>query len=298
MAQGIYGTVRPSDVLPEDMEVILIYSPDRTDITNRVIKKLDSNLIIQPIEDPDLNGEIFGGMYNLALPVTEFANKGYYTVYIRPKQIRTRIIDVGVLSSLPNVRGVLFDLNDIPSDMLSRFENNNLIGYRIEYLNGDGSKVNNLFKIITSNNRSEPVNQNLTNTNQKAIRYRFNNNSSLVFCTITPNSNNMVKPNVLPFIGSPNQNVVLTNTFFNPIAIEIEMVEHDFETLAYALYGNQVKEIDNGRYTIFNFNGEAYKSYQLFEIRDEFGNKPLLEVKKLNDNDNPLTDNFDEVVKL
>ena len=42
----------------------------------------------------------------------------------------------------------------------------------------------NFFKIVTSNNRAEPVNQNLTNTNQKAIRYRFNDNGvTLTFNT-------------------------------------------------------------------------------------------------------------------
>lgn len=297
MAQGVYGTVRPSDVLPDDVEIILIYNPSRTDITQRVIKRLNSDLILQPIEDPINSGEIFGGLYNLSLPVSEFSEKGFYTLYIRPKQIRTKIIDVGVLSGLPNVKGFLIDLNTIPSDVLSRFENNNLVGYRVEYLNDNGTKVNNLFRIITSNNRSEPVNQNLTNTNQKAIRYRFNNNSSLVFCSVTPSSNNIVKPNVSQFIGTPNQNIILSNTFFNPIAIEIEMVEHDFDTIAYGLYGNQVKEVDNGRYTIFNFNNEAYKSYQLFEIRDEFSNTPLLEVKKLNV-DNPFNGSFDEIVDL
>jgi len=298
MAQGIYGTVRPSDVLPDDIEIILIYSPSRTDVTQRVIKRLNSDLIVQPIEDPDHTGELFGGLYNLALPVSEFSEKGFYTLYIRPKQIRTKIIDVGVLSALPSVRGFLIDLNTIPNDLLNRFENNNLVGYRVEYLNENGTRVNNLFKIITSNNRSEPVNQNLTNSNQKAIRYRFNNNSSLVFCSVTPSSNNIVKPNVLPFIGNPNQNVIISNTFFNPIAIEIEMVEHDFDTLAYGLYGNQVKEVDNGRYTIFNFDNEAYKSYQLFEIRDEFSQKPLLEVKKLNVDNNPFTGTFDEIVDI
>jgi hypothetical protein len=203
---------------------------------------------------------------------------------IKPIEIRTQITDVGVLSAFPDTSGILFDLNAIPQNFLTRFENNGLVGYRIEYLNSNLSvadaKINNFFRIITSNNRAEAVNQNLTNSNQKAIRYRFNDNSTLTFCTVSPSSASNVKPNALPFIGQPNQQVIITNTFFNPIMIEIEMVQHDVETLAFALFGNQSKSLDDGIYTIYNFNNDIYKQYDLYEIKDQYTGKPLFEVRE------------------
>ena len=290
MATGTYGVVRPADITPDDVEVFYHFTPSRDKIGNTSLIKLDSNEVLIKIDNPNktqsnITGfEVFGGMYTLKLPVATFGVKGIYSIIIKPVEIRTKIVDCGVLSAFPNVKGLLFDLATIPSNFLNRFENNGLVGYRIEYLNTNtgtaDAKLNNFFRIITSNNRAEPVNQNLTNSNQKAIRYRFNDNSTLTYCTVSPSSASNVKPNALPFIGQPNQQVIITNTFFNPIMIEVEMVQHDIETLAFALFGNQSKSLEDGIYTIYNFNNEIYKQYNLFEIKDKFTGKPLFEVRE------------------
>lgn len=281
MANGTYGTIRPADVAIEDIEVLLHFTPSRVDNSNiSTFTSIDPNTVLSRVVNPNGNGtELIGGIYTLTLPSTTFNQKGYYTLVIKPIEIRTKIVDCGVLSALPNVRGLLFDLNMIESKFLGRFQNNNLVGYRIEYLE-NGEKIPNMFRLITSNNKAEPVNQNLTNTNQKAIRYRFNDNSTLVYCTTTPSSASNVKPNVLPFIGEPDQEVILTNTFFNPVMIEIEMVEHDIETIAYGLFGNQTKSLEDGIYTIYNFDNQIYKQYNLYEIKDRFSGKPLYEVRE------------------
>jgi hypothetical protein len=223
-------------------------------------------------------------MYTLKLPVSIFGAKGFYSIIIKPIEIRTTIVDVGVLSAYPDTKGLIFDTSTIPSQFLNKFENNGLVGYRIEYLNPDNTstdaKLNNFFRVITANNRAEPVNQNLTNTNQKAIRYRLNDNSTLSFCTVTPSSASNIKANTFPFIGQINQRVILTNTFFNPIMIEVEMVEHDIETIAYGLFGNQSKSLEDGIYTIYNFNNDIYKQYNLYEIKDVFTGKPLFEIRE------------------
>jgi hypothetical protein len=62
--------------------------------------------------------------------------------------------------------------------------------------------------------------------------------------------------------------------------IEVEMVQHDIETLAFALFGNQSKSIEDGIYTIYNFNNDIYKQYNLFEIKNQFTGKPLFEVRE------------------
>lgn len=289
-ATGTYGIVRPADITPDDVEVFYHFTPSRDKIGNTTLIKLASSDVLIKIDNPNktqsnVTGfEIFGGMYTLKLPSATFGVKGFYTVIIKPVEIRTKIVDCGVLSAFPDIKGLLFDISSLPSNFTSKFENNGLVGYRIEYLNSNTSasdaKINNFFRVITSNNRAEPVNQNLTNSSQKAIRYRFNDNSTLTFATVSPGSASNVTPNVLPVIGSPNQQVIITNTFFNPIMLEIEMVQHDVETLAFALLGNQTKSLEDGIYTIYNFNNDIYKQYNLYEIKDKFTGKPLFEVRE------------------
>jgi hypothetical protein len=304
MATGTVGNIRGADVSPSDVEIFYHFTQSRSVVGNTNLIKLNSNNVLSKVNNPNraagVTFEAFGGLYTLRLPVSEFSAKGIYTIIIKPLEIRLKITDVGVLSAYPNIKGVLFDLANVPTDLVDKFENNGLIGYRIEYLNESNSsdtKIPNLFRIITSNNRSEAVNQNLTNSNQKAIRYRFNDNSSLVFCTVSPSSAPNVKPNDFPFIGQPNQNVILTNTFFNPLVIELEMVDQDIETLSYGLFGNQSKSIDDGIYTIYNNNNQIYKQYNLFEIKDSFNGTPLFEVREERTNID-FTKNFNAIINV
>jgi len=269
MATGSYGNVRGADVSPEDVEIIMNYTPSRDDTDNFILKKLDATSILRPyfnnsntINTSNPNVEILGGLYNLKLPADEFNKLGIYTLMIRPAQIRTKILDCGVLSALPNVKGLVIDLTNVPSEYKNKFVNQGLVGFRIEYLNSDGTKIPNFFRMITSSFFCEPVVQNLTNTSQKAIRYRYTQtNTNLIFCTVSPSSSPTNNPLSTPYIGQPDQNIIITNTFFNPITIDIEMVEHDISTLAIALYGNQTKSMDDGVYTIYDKDNNIYKQY-------------------------------------
>ncbi len=285
MATGTYGTIRPSDVSPDDVEILLNYTPSRDDTDNFTLTKLDAKNILRPYfhngnTGGNANVEILGGLYNLRLPVDQFNKLGIYTLYIRPAEIRTTITDCGVLSALPNVKGIVIDLNNVPSEYRNKFTNQGLIGFRVEYLNSDGTKIPNFFRVITSSFYCEPVYQNLTNTIQKSIRYRYvEGTTNLMFCTLSPSSAPTNKPNATPFIGQPDQSIIITNTFFNPITTEIEIAEHDISTLAIALYGNQTKSIDDGIYTIYDSANNIYKQYNLYEIRDQF-NELLYEVRQ------------------
>jgi len=285
MAIGTYGTVRPSDVSPEDVEIILNYTPTRDATENFTLKKLDAKSILRPYFNNGVTGgnsgvEILGGLYNLTLPANEFNALGFYTLYLRPTQIRTLITDCGVLSALPNVKGIIVDLANVPSEYLNKFVPQGLVGFRVEYLNQNGTKITNFFRIVTSCFFCEPVVVNQTNTTQKAIRYRYVEGiSNLLFLTLSPSSTPTNKPNATPFIGQPGQEIIISNTFFNPITIDIQMAEHDIETLAIALYGNQTKSIDDGIYTIYDSNNNIFRQYNLFEIRDQF-NSLLYEVRQ------------------
>jgi hypothetical protein len=61
--------------------------------------------------------------------------------------------------------------------------------------------------------------------------------------------------------------------------MDIQIAEHDIDTLAIALYGNQTKSIDDGIYTLYDSANNIYKQYNLFEVRDNF-NELLYEVRQ------------------
>ena len=302
MAIGTYGTLRNADVSPEDVEIILNFTPSRDETDNFVLTKLDAPSILRPYFNNASTGgnadvEILGGLYNLKLPADQFNKIGIYTLLIRPAQIRTKILDCGVLSALPNVRGIIIDLNSVPTEYQNKFINQGLIGFRIEYLNSDGTKIPNFFRLITSSFFCEPIVQNLTNTSQKSIRYRYtDNNTNLIFCTLSPSSAPTNKPNAIPYIGQPDQEITITNTFFNPITLDIEIAEHDFSTLAIALFGNQTKSIDDGIYTLYDSQNNIYKQYNLYEIRDQF-NELLYEVRQDRNNNIDFNKNFTNITQ-
>ena len=292
MSIGSYGQKRPADVSPADIEIFYHYVADRVENTDVTFKKLTSTDILTPIyhntdTTDDVNApnvELLGGMYNLKLDSGDFSELGIYTLYLRPKQIRSKIMDCGVLASLPSVRGLVIDLSQIPEEDQNKFTPQGLVGYRIEYLNtNDNTKIPNFYRLVTSSFYCEPVVSNLTNSTQKAIRYRYSDiTTNLMFLTVTPSSSPTSRPNIIPFIGQPEQKIILTNTFFNPMSIEVEMVEHNASTLAHALYGNQSKAINSGIYSIYDNNNNIYKQFNLYEVKDEF-NETLYEIREERD---------------
>ncbi len=81
MALGTYGTVRPADMSPEDVEIILNYTPSRDVTTNFVLTKQNAEDILTPYFHSSTTGgnadvEILGGLYNLKLPAEEFNKIG------------------------------------------------------------------------------------------------------------------------------------------------------------------------------------------------------------------------------
>jgi hypothetical protein len=180
MATGNYGVLRPASVTPADMEIYYTYAPSRDVKPTLPLTPLDPNQVISRFTDPKTNTNgtpLFDGLYNLQLPVTQFSTKGIYSIVIKPIEKRTKITDCGVLAAFPDIKGIIIDLNTINIQDAS-----SLVGYRVEYYNqNNGSKIPNFFRIITSANRAEVINTNQSNTVQKSVKYRFNDNSNLVF---------------------------------------------------------------------------------------------------------------------
>lgn len=303
MALGTYGITRPADMNVDDVEIIMIYTPSRDYTATPVIKKLDAASILRPYFNNASTGgddnEILGGMYNLRLPSEEFNKIGIYSLMIRPVQIRTVLTDCGVLASLPTVKGLIVDTNNVPSTFRSRFNSQGLVGYRVEYLNSDGTKIPNFYRIITSSFYVDTVISQPSVANTSATRYRYIDSPAarnLVFMTVSPSSAPSNNPTAIPYIGQPGQEVILTNTFFNPFMVEIEMAEYDLNSIAIALYGNQVKDVDKGVYTIYDTQGRIYKQYNLFEVRNDF-NENLYEVRQDRNNNIDTSQSFNNIVQ-
>ena len=257
MANGTYGIRKPANITADDVQIYYNYKPTRgTDTTDfNDFKKLDEDVSSVLKTCVENSGQTISGLYNLRLPLEKFGKKGIYTIYIAPRELEVQIIDVSTLTGdYTNVRGVVF--NAVQEGMPSG--NGSLVGYRMDFLD-DAHNPTGEYRIITSSNLCEPVSQNTSSSAmQKGIRYRFNDSSQLVFCTVTPSTASSFKSNALPYIGKTGEWVRLVNTKFNPLLIEIEMVEHDIETVSTMLEGPQLRNLDTGVITTFDMDGNIY----------------------------------------
>lgn len=285
MAQGIYGTNIPANIDPStDVEIWFNYRASRTTDINTTTEyaKLPTSCLV-PVKAPSINyitDNTLEGMYTLKLPLAEFSRKGFYSVYIKPKEIIATINDVSVLSTHNDVKGIVFDTSQFESSLKTQIlTNNSLVGYRIVYIK-DGDRQEDV-RIVTSNNRCEPMVQ---NTGSKTTVYRYNDTSSLVFVTLTPSTAPSFKPNAMPYIGTSGQQVLLINTKFEPVHLDIEMVENDADTLATMISGNQLRSLDEGLITTFNGNNDIFLQQEMYTLKDTETGKPVYEIRKKREN--------------
>lgn len=287
-----YGTVRHSLINPsKDVEIWYHYRPTRNSIDEsfKNFKKINnpSSLFDNSyVEGSDLFDGKTGdtrlpGMYNLKLPVSIFGKKGFYTIYIKPKEIMCTIKDVGALAAYPDIRGIVIDVNDPEITDNAMFANDNLTGYRVEYFENEGDKLmrQQYYRLITSNNYADPVSQNLTSANSNTNGYRFNVRGSLCFITLTPSTAPSFKSNSKPYIGVPNQKIVITNTKFDPVMIEVEMCEHDIETLSVMMEGEQVRNLEEGTVIHYNFEGNPYVGFEYLTLKNNYNKNNIYEAK-------------------
>lgn len=285
MSQGVYGTRVASKVTANDVEIFYTYRETRNSDNNGsiIFQKLPSTILTQALveKDSDSIDDILEGMYNLKLPLSYFNKKGFYTVYIRPREIHATIEDVSSLNTFPDVKGIVINTESFNDEYIrSKFsENNSLVGYRVEYFSKDGVRQD-YYRLVTSNNKCEPVTQNVTNSQSVNTVYAYNGSSSLTFITLTPSTAASFKTDSAPYIGTSGTKVVFINTMFEPIMLDIEMVDHDIDTVSTMLEGSQLRDLENGLITTFNDNGEIYNQQELYSLKDEYTKNPIYEVKK------------------
>lgn len=305
MAIGAYGTTISINIantdIPSLVDISYCYHEKRSfdSLSTAKFKKLDSAILTQATRDEDSEGfdTIVDGMYNLQLPLSEFNKKGFYTVYIKPKEIEAVITDVSSLTAFPNVRGLVIDSASIKDSNMKEkaLSNNGLVGYRIIYISDTGARQD-YYRIITSNNRCEPVVQAPNSSSDKSYTYRYEDASPLTFVTVSPSSAPTFKENATPFIGKPTQKILLVNTYFEPIMLDIEMTTHDADTISYMLENSQLRDLDNGLVTTYNDNNEIYNQAEHFTLKDQYTGKPVFEVKQNKNNNVDFSQTIDDKI--
>jgi len=283
MAIGTRGVTRPSDVSINDIDMYYNYTTNRYTLNNNMFSLNPSEILSYatlPSGGTGIAGyteDLLEGLYNMTLPAAIFNQLGIYTIYVKPKMVATVIVDCSVLSALPTVKGIVVDLNSLPAELQG---NNAMQGYRIEYVNTDGSKMRNVVRYVVTSNKVRVVSENIGNTSQKTNRYVFDDAGSLLFLQLTPSSSSDVKPNATPFIGNPTQTILISNTYFSPLVIEVTLVENTIDTLSDIVAGEQVKDVQNGILTYYDANRVITKQFNLYEIKDSVADVPLYEVKE------------------
>lgn len=299
MSIGNYGNIKPSDVKTDDISIYYNYVPNR-ETSNNVFSSIAASELLTQINLPTsevisgYNENILEGLYDLKLPATVFGSAGIYTLYIKPKVIPAIINDCSVLSALPSVRGIVVETKYFNENQII---NNALQGYRVEYVNSDGTKLRNVSRFIVTSNKVVPVTENVGNTTQKANRYRYDDSGTLLFLQLTPSSASDVKPNLLPFMGTVGQTILISNTFFTPLTIEIEMVENTLDTIAQILVGEQINNVKDGMLTYYDKNRNITNQFDLYIIKDSLDSVPQYEVKEKRTNID-ATQDFNNIITV
>ena len=290
MSIGVYGTNIPihidSNKLSSLVDISYCYNESRASdsLSSSKFKSHPSSVLAnctREVESGSTFDEIVEGMYTLQLPLSDFNKKGFYTVYIKPKEYAINITDVGCLSAYSDVRGIILDTNAISDEIIQNMArtNNGLVGFRIVFLDENGVRED-YYRIVTSNNKCEPVIQAPNSSSDKTYTYRYDDSSSLTFLTVSPSSAPTFKSNATPYIGKPTQRILLVNTLFEPIQLDIEMVTHDADTISNMLEGSQLRDLDNGLVTTYNEKNEIYAQSEHYTLKENASGNPVYEVKK------------------
>lgn len=292
MAIGAYGISIPVNINDGDIDSMVdisyCYHENRSydSLASTQFRQLGNGILRRSRRNMDGGDETYQddvveGMYTLQLPLSQFNRKGFYSVYIKPKEIPVTIVDVGVLTAYPNVRGIVIDTETILNEVTKRKAqtNNDLSGYRIIFLDDNGGRQD-YYRIVTSNNKCEPVVQAPNSSSDKSYTYRYEDASTLTFLTVSPSSAPTFKSNATPYIGKATQKILLVNTLFEPIMLDIEMTTHDADTISYMLEGNQLRDLDNGLITTFNENNEIYVQHEQATYKDQTTGAPVYEVRE------------------
>lgn len=287
MSTGFYGNVKLSDISESDIDIFYSYSSGR-DVLG------DTQMI--PLYDSITTNEFrkmlgVDGSYKLRLPAAVFNRLGFYLILIRPKSFETTIVDCSYVITNDN-NEIQISKKGIVIPKLQFQSTGSLIGYQIEYFDDNGVKIRNLHRIVTSSELVS-VSSNTNNSNPSSVSYVLDPNGSNLFLTLTPDEVSLITKEQKPDLGKAGQKIIVSNTFFDPVMIEIEMVDQNIKTLGYGIFGNVVRDTGTGIFSIFDNENNLFKQYNLLTRKSQFNNA-ILDVKEERTNIN-LNQNFGDI---
>lgn len=266
MATGIYGSVKLADVTFDDVDILFSFAASREtlgDIQMQALYNSITNNEFRKMIGAD-------GVYKLRLPASTFNKLGFYTVLIKPKTFQTTIVDCSFVIT-NDANGLQISKKGIVIPKLQFQTTGALTGYQIEYFDDNGVKIKNFNRIITST-EIVSVASNNTNSNASSTSYVIDPNGNNLFLTLTPDEVSLISNVTSPDLGKAGQQILVSNTFFDPSVIEVEMVDHTIKTLSYALYGNSTRDLEQGIFSVFDENNNLYKQYNLLTRKKQFEN--------------------------
>ena len=263
MSLGVFGSKKLADVTKDDVDILYAYSP-----SNEVPGNLTLKPLYNTMSNADFQKMLGGdGAYRMRLPATIFNQLGFYTIIIKPKSFELQIQDCSYIVSTTvgqtnlSQKGIV-----IPNIQING--GSNLVGYQVEYFDNNGNKIRNFFKIISSSDRVS-VSNNVNTANPGQRVYTLDPNGAYLFLTVTPDEGGTISSNQNVNIGSQGQTIMISNTFFDPVLIEVEMVDQNLKTLSYGIYGDSTRDLGTGIYTIFDENDNIYKQYNIGSIKSQ-----------------------------
>lgn len=266
MAVGIFGSKKLADVSFDDVDILYAFSPSRESLGDTEMKPLFAN--ITSLDFRKFIGA--DGMYKLRLPANIFKDLGFYSILIKPKSFETTILDCSYVVTNDN-NSIQISKKGIVIPTLQFIKTSSLVGYQIEYFDKNNVKIKNLSRIITSSDlvSISPNNNNIT---QGSVTYVLDAGGSNLFLTVSPDEGSLISKNQKVDIGTKGAKIMLTNTYFDPFYVEVEMVEHTVETLAIGFYGNSTRDLETGVLTYFTKNNQIYRQFNLFSQKKQFEN--------------------------
>lgn len=279
MAVGIYGTKKLASVDFNDVDILYAYSASR-----EVVGDLQFQPMYGSITENELR-KLAGsdGAYKLRLPATIFNRLGFYTVILKPKTFQTQIVDCSVVVTNTDTE-IQISKKGIIIPKLNFQDTGSLIGYRVEYIDENGIKIKNFHRIITSSDLVS-VSVNTQNNQPNNTTYVLNPNGNNLFLTVSPDESSLISNQQQPSLGSAGQQILISNTFFDPVMIEVEMVDQNIRTLGRILTGNSIRDNLSGRLSYFDEQGNLWKQYLMTTRKNQFGTGEIDIKRELSDLD-------------
>ena len=266
MAVAIYGSKKLADVTSEDVDIFYAYSQTREALGDIQLKPLYGN-----ITDNEFR-KMFGadGAYKMRLPSFIFNKIGFYTLLVKPKSFEVEIQDCSYVVT-SNQNEIEISKKGIVIPKLQFQGPASIAGYQVEYFDVNDVKIKNFHRIVTSSDLVK-VNPSSSLNVAGSTTYYLDPAGTSMFLTLTPDEVSLISELQVPNLGEAGQKILISNTFFDPVMIEVEMVDQTIKTLSYGLYGNSTRDLETGIYSITDGEGNLYKQYNLYTRKKRFSN--------------------------